>query len=127
MATAEQIANFVLKPAQRIPSWEYEFGLPWQPLGPTVQELAAELFQDAEFRALQLGAWLTTPDGELIAQGVGLTLPPFIRPEYGLWVEAMKMAAEMQRTAGRDRAGRLALVVALGSGVALAASVRRAA
>lgn len=68
------------------------------------QALAAAVLEDAGFRALQLGTWLNTPDGNLIAEVVGQVLPPNYRPEYHLVVEALKIAATHQRQAGVQRA-----------------------
>jgi len=85
----------------------------------TVDELATALFEDAEFRSLQLADWLSSPDGELIAEGVKLVFPEWA-PQFGLWVDAMQAAAKMQRTEGRSRAGLLAAGATLGVGVLIA-------
>lgn len=103
MTTAEQIAAFVRSRAGLVPSFN-----PWAtPL--SAEHLAQALLLDGEFRALGLGAWLTTPDGAVIAEGVGMVLPPYLRPEYGLWVEAMQKAAQLQYSEGQQKAGAVAL------------------
>lgn len=81
---------------------------------PSVEELAAFFVKQAEFRILQLGAWLTTPDGELIAQAVEAMSPPLYRADVELLVAALQAAAQMQQADGQRRAGRV-LVGALGS------------
>jgi hypothetical protein len=74
-----------------------------------VDGLASELYTDAEFRALQLATFFSSPDGKLIAEAVGLVLP--LGPEYDLWVAAMQHAAQMQYTEGPKAAGRFALAI----------------
>lgn len=59
-------------------------------------ELADDLLEDVGFRALELGGFLSTPDGELIASGVELALPGADRRVVGLAVDALKLAAAKQ-------------------------------
>jgi hypothetical protein len=80
---------------------------------PEVEALATQLLDDAEFRAIQLGTWLDTPDGQLISSAVLTLLPPAYRPETKLLVEALQLAAQMQQDAGKQRAGRV-LIGSLG-------------
>jgi hypothetical protein len=79
---------------------------PWYANRPSPEELAEQLLQDAEFRSLQLGTALTTPEGQLIAHAVEAASPPFYRSDEKLLVEALTLAAKMQN---RQMAGRLAL------------------
>src|SRR5579862_7764683 len=65
-----------------------------------IEHLGGVLADDAGFRALQLGTWLTNPDGAFIAEAVGQELPPNYRPEYHFVVEALKFAASRQRSDG---------------------------
>ena len=51
-------------------------------------ELADELIEDVGFGALELGGFLSTPDGELIASGVELALPGADKQVVGLAVDA---------------------------------------
>jgi hypothetical protein len=81
----------------------------------TAQEIAAHLFADAQFRSLQLGTWLDTPNGELIAAAVEAVTPPPYREDIQLLVEAVTLAAKMQQDAGRERAVAAGLVLAFGS------------
>jgi hypothetical protein len=81
---------------------------------PTVEQLANFFVKQAEFRLLQLGAWLTTPDGELIAEAVDAMSPPLYRADVELLVSGLQLAAQMQYADGQRRAGRV-LVGALGS------------
>jgi hypothetical protein len=70
---------------------------------PNLQALAEELLSDADFRAIQLGTWLNTPNGELIS-GVVLQLLPYpYSGEAKLLIEALELAAKMQRTNGNRR------------------------
>lgn len=86
----------------------------------TAQEIAAHLFADAEFRSLQLGTWLNTPNGLITAAVEAITPPPY-REDIQLLVEAVTLAAKMQQDAGRERAVAAGLVLAFG-GALLAAS-----
>ncbi len=87
----------------------------------TAAEIAAHLFADAEFRSLQLGTWLNTPNGQLITAAVEALTPPPYREDIQLLVEAVTLAAKMQQDAGRERAVTAGLVLAVG-GALLAAS-----
>jgi hypothetical protein len=83
---------------------------------PGVEALATELLDDAEFRAIQLGTWLNTPDGQLISSVVLTLVPAVYRPETKLLIRALQLAAEMQQSAGKERAGQVlvgALVAAI--------------
>ena len=75
---------------------------------PTAAELAGQLLATAEFRALSLGTWLGTPDGEFFTAAVEAVSPPFYRQDEELIVEALKLAAKMQ-SGNRRAAGALAL------------------
>jgi hypothetical protein len=68
------------------------------------QALGNALAADVGFQALQLGTWLNTPDGDLIATATAQVLPPQYRPEYKFVVDALQFAACKQRTAGWQRA-----------------------
>ena len=68
------------------------------------EALGAALADDAGFRAIQLGTWLNSPDGEFISEAVGQVLPPNYRPEYQLVVDALKFAAARQHDVGVQRA-----------------------
>lgn len=62
----------------------------------TAAELADELLEDVGFRALELGGFLSTADGELIASGVELALPSADSRVVNLALEALKLAASEQ-------------------------------
>jgi hypothetical protein len=90
---------------------------------PPVEQVANELLQIAEFRALRLGTWLGTVDGQVITEAVEAVAPPFYRQDIELLVSALTLAAKMQQTEGQDRAGKLALgaigaAVLVGLGIA---------
>ncbi len=78
---------------------------------PTPAELAGQLLAIAEFRALGLGTWLGTPDGEFFTAAVEAVSPPFYRQDEELIVEALKLASNMQ-SGNRRAAGVLALAAA---------------
>jgi hypothetical protein len=84
----------------------------WQPPieRPSAAKLAGQLLAIAEFRALGLGSWLGTPQGEFFTAAVEAVSPPFYRQDEELLADALKLAARMQ--AGNQRAaGALALAV----------------
>lgn len=90
---------------------------------PTVEQLANELLGIGEYRALQVGTWLGTTDGEIITQAVEAMSPPLYRQDVELLVAALKLAAVMQQTEGQQRAGKFALgaigvaaIIAIGFG-----------
>lgn len=68
MTKQEQLAEFLGRRMmwQRFTGlyWLQPYEAMWQPR-PTAEALAQELLQDAEFRALRLGTWLGTTDGEV--------------------------------------------------------------
>jgi len=76
---------------------------------PTAEQLAEELLGFAEIRALQLGTWLGTTDGQVIAEAVEMLTPPLYREDAELLVAALNYAAELQWREGQKIAGRVAL------------------
>ena len=89
-------------------SWSYpSYG--YQIQRPTAEQLANELLSIAEFRALQLGTWLGTTDGQILTQAVEMVAPPFYRQDVELLVEALKLAASIQQSEGQRVAGKMAL------------------
>jgi hypothetical protein len=116
MATTAEIASFLNGFIARRPgvsgtaeAWPQPIG--WFVERPTVQELADELSTDAEFRALQLADFFNSPNGELIAAGVRLVIPEAYAADFGLFVEAMKLAAQSQRRVGPKLAGLAAATI----------------
>ena len=114
MTKQEQIAAFVdehisfpRRPYSILGGWEegtwYDALVSPQPR-PTPEELAHGLLANAEFRGLQLGTWLNTPDGQVIAEAVELVAPPFYRQDIELLVQALQLAAQLQRQGGQQRA-----------------------
>ena len=70
----------------------------------TANEIGQELLAITEFRALRLGSWLNTPDGELIAAAVEQLTPPPYRVDIELLIDALQIAARSQQRAERDKA-----------------------
>lgn len=77
----------------------------------TPEQYAQVLLGDTEFRALQLGTWLGTTDGEVISQAADQVIPPFYRPEYDLMIKGLTLAASLQSQEGQQVAGKVALGV----------------
>ena len=67
---------------------------------PTPEEIAEELLTNLTFRALRLGTWLGTPDGEMLVTAVELADPAFYTPDVALLVDGLKLAASIQRAKG---------------------------
>jgi hypothetical protein len=86
---------------------------------PSAEEFARELLGDAEFRALKLGTWLGTPDGEAVSEAVAQVIPAEYGPVFTLTVDALKLAAADQTKEGRA----IALCVVMG-GLLLGALIR---
>lgn len=96
-------------------SWPYDYG--WRAPRPTAEDLARELLGMAEFRALQLGTWLGTTDGQIITEAVELVAPPFYEEDIELLVAALEYAARLQHQEGQQVAGRVAVGAAVAAGV----------
>jgi hypothetical protein len=85
----------------------------------TAEQVAGALLADAEYRALKLGTWLNTPDGELVAAAVEALIPPPYREDIELLVTALQLAAQRQQEEARQK---IALGL-LGGGAALALAI----
>jgi hypothetical protein len=89
MTKQEEIAAFlhqhITLPRIVSPYWAQQQQYLMQPR-PTVEQTANELLQIAEFRALRLGTWLGTVDGQVITEAVEAVAPPFYRQDIELLV-----------------------------------------
>jgi hypothetical protein len=130
LAKQEQIASYLLAN----PSFPFAEPLPLvyarlpgygAPQSPTAEEIGKKLLDDAEFRALGLGSWLGTTDGEIIAGAVEQFLPPLYRQDAELLVEALKFAANLQQAKSREVAGAWALG-SIGAAIFLAVGIKSA-
>lgn len=132
MATPEQIAEFVrtrLTVGRARPGADYSFLYPmpyygypmpyYGPALPTVDEIAVDLVKDTGFRALQLGRFFTTPTGAVVAEAVELAIPRALSPEFGLIVDALTLAAEIQQGHVRST-----LVLLTLGGIVVGAAIR---
>jgi hypothetical protein len=81
----------------------------------SAHEVAGQMLQTVGFRALRLGSWLNTPDGELIVAAVELLTPPPYAIDAELLVDALKIAANRQRSAELERAVGIGVVAAIGA------------
>ena len=97
----------------------------WQTL-PSLEGLAAELVGTSEFRALKLGSWLGSTDGQVIEQALHVVIPPAFKPQYELVLGGLRLAAKLQRQHGTRVAGRVALgVIGVGTVLTVVASDSR--
>lgn len=67
----------------------------------SADQVAAELLADAEFRALKLGTWLSTPDGEFLAAAATALTPPIYKPDVEVLIKALQLAAKQQQSEAR--------------------------
>jgi hypothetical protein len=109
-AKTEQIVVLLRRRPDLVPRVSQSYDWRPNPL-PSPEDYARTLLADGEFRALQLGTWLGTTDGEIISQAVAQVIPPFYRPEYDLLVNGLTLAAKLQAQEGQLRAGMIALGV----------------
>ena len=109
-AKIEQIVGLLRRRPDLVPQVCYPYFWHPSPL-PSPDDYARTLFTDGEVRALQLGTWLGTTDGEIISQAVAQVIPPFYRPEYDLLVNGLTFAAKLQAQEGQFTAGMIALGV----------------
>jgi hypothetical protein len=129
MASQAEITDFLERFAADWPRLRELFPNNWTGLWPqmrlvseqrSVEQIALNLFTNAEFRALQLGDWLNTPDGELLVAAAEAIAPSLYRQDIELLVAALKLAAKMQQDDGRKRAATAALLVAAGGALLVA-------
>ena len=84
----------------------------------TPAQIADALLADAEFRALRLGTWLSTPSGELLADAVTALAPAPYQQDISLLIDALQLAAERQQAEARQK-----LAIGLLGGAALAFAI----
>jgi hypothetical protein len=122
MATREEVAEFIeefIRDWPRDASWQagpYPFRpRPAMAYQVSAEELAGQILEAVGFRTLKLGSWLNTPDGELIAAAVELLAPAPYPVDAKLLVDALKIAADRQRSAEMDKVIGLGVVAAIGA------------
>ena len=74
----------------------------WNPYnGPSssrnAEQVAADLLADAEFRALRLGTWLSTPEGEFVAAAVTSLMPQLYAADADVLIRALQLAARSSK------------------------------
>lgn len=78
-----------------------------------VQNLAASFLGDAEFQALKLGTFLTTPDGQVLLEAIEMAIPGTSAGEVQLLAAALELAAGWQQNGLRTQAEGLAFGVVI--------------
>jgi len=89
------------------------------PSARSAEQVAAELLADAEFRALRLGNWLSTPEGEFVAGAVTSLMPALYAADADVLIKALQLAAQQQQSEARKT---ILAGVAVGGVLALAIS-----
>lgn len=109
-------------PKQPAP-WDYTY---FSSPAPTIAarhstaDVAQWLLADAEFKAMKLGNWLSTPDGKLVMAAIGMLAPAPYAEDAELLADAIQLAAKLQQS---DARAKIFAVAAIGSVfVALGAS-----
>lgn len=87
---------------------------------PSKERLAEDLLKNAQFRVLQLGTWLGTPDGQLIIDAVELVTPQFFGEDVALISDALILASQAQQRQGMAKAGLSSLCVLAAGALAFA-------
>jgi hypothetical protein len=97
--------------------WEWQSGARGVASQYSAADVAAWLLKDAEFRALKLGTWLNTPDGEIVMAAVTAIAPAPYSEDIQLLADAIQLAAQQQQTEARQK---IIAGVAIGGIAALA-------
>jgi hypothetical protein len=121
-ASREHITTFL---GRYVASWPRDIGpSPRRPVADShrAEGIAVDLLGNPEFGALQLGTWLTAPNGGLITAAVDAITPPLYRADIDLLVEAVTLAAKSQQRDARARAAAGALIVAAGAALIVASA-----
>jgi hypothetical protein len=121
-ALAEYLATFTRAWPHQPEPWEASYFYPPATIASqhTAGEAAQWLLADAEFKALKLGNWLSTPDGQLVMEAVEMVTPAPYAEDARLLAEALQVAAKQQQA---DARAKLAGVLTLaGIAVAIGAS-----
>lgn len=117
-ALTEYLAKFTADwPKQPQVAWGWSIEQPTVAAQYGPADVAAWLLGDAEFKALKLGTWLSTPDGELVSAAVTALLPAPYAQDAELLGEALKLAAKQQQADARKT---ILAGVAVGSALAVA-------
>jgi hypothetical protein len=106
----ERVADYLASQATvgpHVRAAQNAYGWLTPPPLPPAQTLANEFLADTEFRAIQLGTWLNTTEGQIIADAVARVLAPGYQPMFSIIVEALQIAAARQT--GRSRRSAVAL------------------
>ena len=127
MATHADIADFIgrritvgrVQPGMNNYSYFTGWAPPYYgPTLPTIEQIANDLFVDAEFMGLEPGGFLNTPTGDFIEQAVEMIVPRALSTEFELITAGLKLAVDRQQGEKWGKA-LLAAVVSLLAGVAI--------
>jgi hypothetical protein len=115
-ALAEYLATFTRAWPRQPDPWDYSYPVAAAPLASqhTASDVAGWLLADAEFRALKLGSWLSTPDGQLVMAAIGMLAPAPMAQDAQLLAEALQLAARQQQADARTK---IAAAIAIGGAV----------
>jgi hypothetical protein len=121
----QQIAEFLNSYVTELPRcyspWRQSLSstFMWPNYRPSAEQVAQELLGVAAFRALQLGTWLRTTDGQILVEAVEMVLPMFYAEDVQLLVDALTIAAATQQAEGKQKAKQAALASVIGLAVSI--------
>jgi hypothetical protein len=97
--TQQALTEYLMRYTANWPRYE-----PWGwnryavvPASRSAQQVTAELLADAEFRAIKLGTWLSTPEGEFISAAVTSLMPSLYQADAEVLIEGLQLAARQQQ------------------------------
>ena len=99
-ATQQSLTEYV---ARFTAGWPRPQPWDWNPynsgsISSSAEQIAASLLADGEFRALKLGTWLSTPEGEFVSAAVTALMPPLYQADAEVLIKALQLAAKQQQT-----------------------------
>jgi hypothetical protein len=118
MGTEQQALTGYL--AKFTAQWPRPQAWDWNPYdglttGKNAEQVAAELLADAEFRALRLGNWLSTPEGEFVAAAVTSLMPQLYAADADVLIKALQLAARQQQADARKTIAAGVAIAAVGA------------
>lgn len=113
-ALAEYLTRFTQSWPKQPDPWDYTY-LPQPPAIASQHDaraVAAWLLADAEFKAMKLGNWISTPDAQLVLAAIEMIAPAPYADDVQLLADAIQIAARQQQA---DARGKIFAIAAIGA------------